>query len=76
MRRVPLVCSRWHDLMATPTMWPILDVTPREYWISLMHQQMHQHQHRLSRHHDITNMDMWLRRRAAGIQELTLRASA
>lgn len=53
---MPLVCSRWRDLLATPSVWPILDVTPLEYGV-----------YWLSRHHDITNMDMWLRRRAAGI---------
>jgi hypothetical protein len=60
---VPLVCSRWHDLMAAPSMWPVLDVTPREYGV-----------YRLSRRHDTTNLDMWLRR-TAGTRKLTLRAS-
>ena len=59
------MCSRWNDMMATPSMWPILDVTPRELGV-----------YRLSTHHAITTMDMWLRRRAAGIQKLTLRVRA
>ena len=28
---MPLVCSRWHDLMADASMWRILDVEPRAH---------------------------------------------
>lgn len=61
---MPQVCPRWRKMMAEPSMWPILDVKPRYAGVYCR-----------SIHHDITNMDLWLRRRGSGFQELTLRAS-
>ena len=61
---MPLVCSKWHELMGDASMWPVVDVTPRPrgmyYPSSLV---------------PVTNMEVWLRRRSPGIRELTLRAS-
>ncbi len=59
-----MVCSRWHEMMADASMWPILDVTPRECGVYCP-----------SIHHNVTNMEVWLRRRVAGMRELTVWAS-
>jgi hypothetical protein len=62
---VPLVCSRWHEMMADASMWPVVDVTPRIYGM-----------YHTSNQQTIINMGVWLQRRSAGMRELTLRASA
>ena len=66
IKSVPLVCSKWHEMMADASMWPVVDVTPRGHGTFYY----------FSSHGDITYMDVWLRRRSAGMRELTLRACA
>jgi hypothetical protein len=60
MRALPLVCRRWHKIMADASMWPVVDVEPRDDHDSP----------------DADNMAVWLQRRSPGMRELTLRVSA
>jgi hypothetical protein len=55
------VCSKWHELLADASVWPVVDLTRRGV-----------HEEHPSKHHA---MDVWLRRFGAGIRELILRVS-
>lgn len=59
MKRLPLVCRRWHTLMADASMWPALDVAPWEH---------------CTRREQFANWNGWLRRRSPGMREVTLKA--
>jgi hypothetical protein len=58
---VPLVCSKWHELLADASVWPVVDLTRRGVHVG-----------NSSSHHA---WDVWLQRFGAGMRELTVRVS-
>ena len=69
---MPLVCSRWRDLMDHPMMWPVLDVTlaPASRW-----RQCVKYHSEFSRPDVGNSMEVWVQSRGYGIRKLTMRAS-
>ena len=63
MATVPLVCDRWHRVMADPSMWSVVDVEPRAD--KLVYNYAH-----------AGSMSDWLRHRSPRMRGLTLQASA
>jgi hypothetical protein len=60
MATVPLVCVRWHGIMADASMWSVVDLQPLR--------------DRNARH--AGSMVAWLQQRGPGMRELTMQASA
>jgi hypothetical protein len=56
---VPLVCNRWHRVMADASMWSVVDVEPRGDRDTL----------------NAGSMVKWLQQRGSGMRKLKLRAS-
>ena len=60
VKALPLVCHRWHKTLTDPSMWPTIDVAPFDGYTAARG----------------TEQNSWLRKRAPGMRELTLRVNA
>ena len=59
---MPLVCHRWHNLLLEASMWPVVDLAPRDF--NRVGAPLHASTYK------------WLHQRGPGMRELTLRVSA